>query len=281
MLSLVFGAHSPQVSLSFPFPFLFPFLHLLPSCLFIDQERDLEQVQAREKAKVFSWKRIKSDAKMKFYTGLQTVALFSVLCASIQPCLPNLVYWRGKKNIVSTKYKRTATKRSPKLDKKNQFLFVFMRLRLWLLNEDLADRFDISQATCSSIFTAWIRLWSSLLGDALMRWLARETVYSNLPSMFRGKYRKTRCIIDCSGAYIELPKSGDEQAATWSDYKKHNTFKFSIAISPVGFIMFLSDCYGGRTTDQLICKDNNFYNLLEAGDEIKADRGFQIQEIVP
>ena len=40
--SLVFGTRSPQVSLSSPFPFRFlP----LPSRLFIDQERDLEQVQ--------------------------------------------------------------------------------------------------------------------------------------------------------------------------------------------------------------------------------------------
>ena len=42
--------------------------------------------------------------------------------------------------------------------------------------------------------------------------------------------------------------------------------------------MFLSDCYGGRTTDQFICKDSNFYNLLEAADEIMGDRGFQIKE---
>ena len=41
--SLIFGARSPQVSLSSPFPFRF--LLLLPSHLFIDQERDLEQVQ--------------------------------------------------------------------------------------------------------------------------------------------------------------------------------------------------------------------------------------------
>ena len=44
-LSLVFGTRSPQVSFSSPFPFRF--LLLLPSRLFIDQERDLEQVQAQ------------------------------------------------------------------------------------------------------------------------------------------------------------------------------------------------------------------------------------------
>ena len=44
--SLVFGTRSPQVSLSSPFPSAFyRFLLLLPSRLFIDQERDLQQVQ--------------------------------------------------------------------------------------------------------------------------------------------------------------------------------------------------------------------------------------------
>ncbi len=42
--------------------------------------------------------------------------------------------------------------------------------------------------------------------------------------------------------------------------------------------MFLSDCYGGHSTDQYICQDSGFYNNLEYGDELMADRGFQIQE---
>ena len=42
--------------------------------------------------------------------------------------------------------------------------------------------------------------------------------------------------------------------------------------------MFLSDCYGGRTTDQYICQNSGFYDLLEYGDEVMADRGFQIKE---
>ncbi len=42
--------------------------------------------------------------------------------------------------------------------------------------------------------------------------------------------------------------------------------------------MHLSDCYGGRTTDQYICQNSGFYNLLEYGDMVMADRGFQIKE---
>ena len=54
--------------------------------------------------------------------------------------------------------------------------------------------------------------------------------------------------------------------------------KFLIPISPTGFIMFISGCYGGRATDQFIYKNSKFYNHLETGDEIMADRGFQIKE---
>ena len=32
--------------------------------------------------------------------------------------------------------------------------------------------------------------------------------------------RNTRCIVDCTEIVIERSKSLDEQAATWSDYKK-------------------------------------------------------------
>ena len=42
--------------------------------------------------------------------------------------------------------------------------------------------------------------------------------------------------------------------------------------------MFLSDGYGGRTSDVFICQDSSFYRKLEYGDEIMADRGFQIRE---
>ena len=66
---------------------------------------------------------------------------------------------------------------------------------------------------------------------ALMVWLPKKVVYSNFPKMFHEKYRHSRCIIDCTQVYIERSKSLDEQAATWSDYKKHNTEIFSLYLS--------------------------------------------------
>ena len=53
---------------------------------------------------------------------------------------------------------------------------------------------------------------------------------------------------------------------------------FLVSISPNGFITFLSDCYGGRASDKYITKDSGFYNLLERGHQVMADRGFQIKD---
>ena len=227
--------------------------------------------------KPFSNSYIRTDEKMKFYTGIQSITIFNILWSFLKPHFPQLNYWRGAKVLTSKRRPKTFPRRK-KLSGRDQFLLVLMKLRLALLNQDLADRFQISPGTCSSIFTTWVKFLSSFLGNALIVWLPKEVILSNLPSFFKGRNKKVRCIIDCTEIYIERPKSLDVQATTWSDYKKHNTFKFLVAVSPAGYIMFLSDCFGGRATDQFICQESGFYNFLEQGDIVMADRGFQIRE---
>ena len=53
-----------------------------------------------------------------------------------------------------------------------------------------------------------------------------------------------------------------------------------VAVSPAGYIIYLSDCYGGKqlTTDRFICQNSDIYNFLHYGDVVMADRGFQIKE---
>ena len=189
--------------------------------------------------------------------------------------------WRGSKDVrkkskvgtVSWKYN------CKKLSMKDQFLLTLVRLRLGLLNEDLADRFQISTGLCSQIFKTWISFLNSTLGTAVVKWIPKESVLEHMPNVFKEKgYSKVRVIIDCFEIFIERSKSLEVQAVTWSDYKHHNTVKFLIGISPAGFITFLSECYGGRASDQFICKDSGFFDMLEFGDEVMADRGFQICE---
>ena len=186
----------------------------------------------------------------------------------------------AKHREISTKIKKHSVTKSPKkLTQRDKFLLILMRLRLGILNEDLTDRFCISPALCSRTFTTWIRLVRQLLGHALVVWLPREAIRQNLPNVFRNAgYSNCRVVLDCAEVFIERSKSLDNQAYTWSDYKHHNTIKFLVGISLNGLITLLSDCYGGRATEKYITKDGGFYDHLQRGDQVMADRGFQIKE---
>jgi hypothetical protein len=232
------------------------------------------------RSSVFTWRKIKSDKKMNFYSGFSSIALFNTVFVLLKPYLPKLRYWRGVKRARSYgKVKRRYVTSRKILTHRDELLLTLMRLRLGLLNEDLADRFGVSPSICSNTFTTWIGIISRILGRVLVTWLPREAIRDNLPECFKksGHY-KCRVILDCAEVFIERPKGLDNQAATWSDYKHHNTLKFLVGISPSGYITFLSDCYGGRASDKFITNDSNFFEALERDDEVMADRGFQIRE---
>ena len=82
-----------------------------------------------------------------------------------------------------------------------------MRLRLALLNEDLAERFGVSATLCSYILT-WIKLLRKVLVKALVLWPLKESIREDLPEIFlKSGYGKYRVIIDYAEVFIERPKS--------------------------------------------------------------------------
>ena len=56
------------------------------------------------------------------------------------------------------------------------------------------------------------------------------------------------------------------RAQTWYNYKKHNTVKFLIGITPQGSVSFILKGWGGRVP------------MFLPGDVILANRGFTIQD---
>ena len=153
-----------------------------------------------------------------------------------------------------------------------------MRLILSLLVYDITDSFQISTCICSNIFSTWVHLPIKFLGNVLIVWLLKEVIISHILQCFKRHYRKSRCIINCTEVFIEYPKSLDVRAATWSEYKKHNNVKVLVCSFSYRYIIYLSGCYGGRTTNRLIFQNSSNYNFLEYGDVVMAVRGFQIKE---
>ena len=77
------------------------------------------------------------------------------------------------------------------------------------------------------------------------------------------------------------PTSFRSQSATYSAYKNHNTAKELLGISPAGYPTFVSELYAGSSSDKQITKDCGILNLFESGDQVMADRGFDIENEMP
>ena len=72
-----------------------------------------------------------------------------------------------------------------------------------------------------------------------------------------------------------------KQSATYSAYKNHNTAKGLLGISPAGYPTFVAELYAGCSSDKQITKDCGILNLRESGDQVMADRGFDIENEMP
>ena len=198
------------------------------------------------------------DDKVCFYTGLPSYKVFKGLYLLLEPLL-----------------KKDYNKSSISL--LDELLMVLMKLRLGVPNEDLGYRFKINPSRVSIIFHKWILIMSIEL-KCLVHWPDSLTLHENLPSCFRKHFSKVVCIIDCFEIFIERPVALHARAATYSNYKKHNTVKVLIAITPTGSISFISKAWGGRVSDKEITQKCGFLDKIQYDDDVMADRSFNIAD---
>lgn len=158
----------------------------------------------------------------------------------------------------------------------DQVLLTLMRLRLGLLNFDLAVRFSVSVSQAGKVFRETLGVPHNIMSKVVV-WLPPETIRATLPQQFaESGYSNTACIVDCTEAQMQRPKRLYARGQTYSRYKGGNTVKFLVAIAPSGFIMFVSGAYGGRASDKFIVENCDFVDYLSEGQEVMADRGFML-----
>jgi len=115
----------------------------------------------------------------------------------------------------------------------------------------------------------------------LIAWPERENLRKMMPLCFHPVYGvKVVAIIDCYEIKIEKPSNLVGRSSTWSQYKQSNKAKILLAMSPQRVTTFVSDCYGGRTSDKHLTCDCGILKKLLPGDVVLADRGFDISEEV-
>jgi len=245
-------------------------------------EDTLSDMNEKIQAEKFTLDKFKhNEAHFKFYTGFETYDVFKAVLAYLQPAANSLIYWGSNTNIEkinSPEVLKRGSKRTLTADE--EFFLTLVRLKCAFPIEDLSVRFHLSSSSISRIIITWIDFLHSQF-RMLPIWASKETVNKTMPNCFKEKYHTTRVILDCTELFIEMPTSYRTQSATFSNYKHHNTAKGLVGIAPNGAITFVSDLYAGRFSDKKITKDSGIYSLLQSGDSIMADRGFDLDDDLP
>lgn len=65
-----------------------------------------------------------------------------------------------------------------------------------------------------------------------------------------------------------------------SSYKSHTTYKGNVVISPSGEIIHISSLFEGSISDKELVRQSGLLPLLQPGDQIMADKGFVIQDLL-
>ena len=132
----------------------------------------------------------------------------------------------------------------------------------WITHQRLLiQRFKFSSGRVSQISNTWHKLMSKEL-QYMIVWPLKEQIFATLQETFKRLYPKVRVIINCTEVFVETPSYLESGAYLWNDYKHHHIFKFLVAITPNGLVLWVSPCYGGRTLDVFIVKIQDSWNYL-------------------
>ena len=152
-----------------------------------------------------------------------------------------------------------------------------IKLRHNVPMNDLDYRLHVTEAR---FFHKWLDVMHCNYVKQLIVWPDSETLQQYLPSVFHTNFTKVKYIIDCCEIFIERPVAFTARAATYSSYKKHNSVKVFIGISPTGAITFVSSAWGGIMSDKVITQQCGFLKHIDPGDIILADWGFNVYDDV-
>ena len=86
--------------------------------------------------------------------------------------------------------------------------------------------------------------------------------------------------LHCFEVFINRPSHLLARAQTWLSYKHHNTVKVLIVITPQSTISYVSQAWGGQTSDKFLTVNCGILNKLLPWGLVLADRGFTTVESV-
>ena len=172
--------------------------------------------------------------------------------------------------------------RQRKLKPVEEFFIVLCRLRRGFSERHLARLYGVAQSTIGRLFVPWINFMYLKFGQVCI-WPSNSVVQATMPADFKEKFPSMRVIIDCTEVFFEMPSSLLLNSELFfSSYKNHVTLKGLVGIAPSGGITFVSQLYTGSISDrEIVLQSGILSQSFDDGNSVMADKGFQIQDILP
>ncbi|XP_045130424.1 uncharacterized protein LOC123515644 [Portunus trituberculatus] len=218
------------------------------------------------------------DGSVRFYTGLPSKDTLVTIFDIIKKRVTTINYWRGAKYASKGVHCHGPSGHMKIIDHFDEYLLTLVYMRRGFTRHSLSDFFGVSQRTITCITTTWISVLFEIMKNWLL-WPSAQEVRNSLPKNFPPQYADTRVILDCTEFYHVKPKNCTAQASTYSQYKHQNTVKVMIGITPRGLITFVSQPYGGNTSDRHIA-EKEILDKVEPGDAVMVNRGFNIGDLL-
>ena len=240
--------------------------------------KELEEENENLRSKCLLLEQVRlDDRKFQFWTGFPNYETFTALFHYLEGvgAIGRMRHWRGSEMCSKDPYPKKAA-RIAKLTPEEELFMVLVRLRVGLTVTDLSLRFGISESSVSKIFTSWINLLFFHLKDLCEM---PESEMDGKAKQF-SKFPCLKVIIDCTEIFTQKPSCLQANKEIYSNYKGHTTFKFLVGIDPHGAIVYVSQGWGGRTSDKHITANSpGLTTKLNRGDELMADRGFAVHDL--
>ena len=218
-----------------------------------------------------------NDGNARYYTGMPSVTMLLGILNVVVECCGDITYWKGPSTTPRRRPMNTVNRRA--LSTTEEYIMTLARIKLGLDTQHLGYLFGIHATTVTRIFLTWTNILYCTLTPLLV-WPDRATVAHHMPRQFRERYPNTRVIIDCTEFETKRPKNTQSQAQTYSQYKSRNTCKALVGINPNGCFTFVSKVWSGNISDRHITMRSGFLDMIEPGDEVMADRGFTIRDLL-
>ncbi|KAK3920439.1 Ubiquitin carboxyl-terminal hydrolase 36 [Frankliniella fusca] len=164
-----------------------------------------------------------------------------------------------------------------KLPLQDRLFLTLIRLRRGTPLRDLGFVMGISQSQASEIFYAVLRhMYLTFQHFKERMLLTVEQQKKKMPKVFK-PFKNLRVIIDGAEFKLQVPSNFQQQGNTYSDYKACNTAHFIIGINLHGGISFVSKAYEGAISDKQATLDSSLLDMLQPGDALMVDRGFELK----